>query len=118
MAPDSRRWLNCGLLLLDDFHLPIELGQAEHRHLHFAGQPLQPPGDLRHLLLPRIAGIVGLDQLQVVDDDQPQIVAPLQPAGVRRRFPSSLRLGESSMNSGAWLISAAAFDQLVVVLRA
>ena len=43
MAPDSRRWLSCGLLLLVDFDLPIELRQAQHRHVQLAGQPLQPP---------------------------------------------------------------------------
>ena len=81
MAPLSRRWLSRGRLSLVDFGLPVELGQAQHRHLQFAGQPLEPAGDLGHLLLPRIFRVVRLDQLQVVDHDQAQPALALQPAG-------------------------------------
>ena len=72
MAPDSRRWLSRGPMVLAVLRLPVQLGQAQHGHVDLAGQALQPPGDPGHLLLPRVAGVVGLDQLQVVDHDQPQ----------------------------------------------
>ena len=64
------------------FGLAIELRQAQHRHLQLAGQALQPAGDLGDLLLPRVLGIVRLDELQVVDHDQPQrALPPLEPPG-------------------------------------
>ena len=55
------------LVVARRFDLPIELGQAQHRHVQLAGQALQPPRDLGDLLLPRVARVVGLDELQVVD---------------------------------------------------
>ena len=75
MAPDSRRWLSRGTLSPSLFRLPIELGQAQHRHLQLAGHALQPPGDPGHLLLPGVVRIVGLDQLQIVDHDQARACA-------------------------------------------
>ena len=54
------------------FSLPIDLRQAEHRRLEFAGQPFQTAGDLGDLFLTWITRIVGFDQLQVVDHDQSQ----------------------------------------------
>ena len=35
-----------------------------------------------HLFLPAVAAIVRLDELQVIDDDQPDLVPQLEPAGV------------------------------------
>ena len=49
------------------FDLAIELRQAQHRHVQLAGQPFQAARDAGDLLLPRIARVVGLDELQVVD---------------------------------------------------
>ena len=63
------------LVVARRFDLAIELGQAEHGHAQLAGQALEPPRDPGHLLLPRIARVVGLDELQVVDHDQRQVLA-------------------------------------------
>ena len=60
------------LVVARGFDLAIELGEAEHGHVQLAGQALQAARDAGDLLLPRIARVVGLDQLQVVDDDQRQ----------------------------------------------
>ena len=54
------------------FRLAVQLGQAQDRDFGFPRQPLQSPRDPRHLFLAGIVRVVRLDQLQVVDGDQPQ----------------------------------------------
>ena len=61
------------------FRLPIQLSEAQHRDIEFARHPLEPPRDSCHLFLPRVAGIVGLDQLEVVDHDQRESLLTLEP---------------------------------------
>ena len=61
----------------------IHLGQRDHRDLEFARQELEAAADLGDLLLARIAAVVRLDELKVVDDDELDVVLSLQPAGVR-----------------------------------
>ena len=75
-----------GPVVARHLRLPVELRQAEHRDVEFAGHPLQPPRDPRHLLLTWIPRIVRLDQLEVVDHDHRQPLLPLEPAGHRGDF--------------------------------
>ena len=50
----------------------VHLRERDHRDLQFAGEELQPPADLGDLFLPRVAAVLRLDELQVVDHDQLQ----------------------------------------------
>ena len=70
------------------FHLPIQLGQNHDRDLKLAGKRLQPPAHSRHLLLARKAGILRLDQLQIVDDEKPEALCLAQ---APRQAPKSQR---------------------------
>src|SRR6266568_699600 len=60
------------------FQLTVELGESHYRHTQLLGQRLQGLGDLRNLLLPRFDAGTRLHQLQIVDDDQPDIMLALQ----------------------------------------
>jgi hypothetical protein len=68
------------LALLDG---AAELRQGEHRHVEFLGESLEAAGDLRHLLHAVVLAVSarGREELEVVDDQQPQSVRALQPAG-------------------------------------
>ena len=61
-------------VVLPVFRRAIDLGQRHHRDLQLAGQELEPARDLRHLLLPAVAAVVRIDELQVVDDHEPDVV--------------------------------------------
>ena len=85
------------------FSLPVQLRDAEHGDLQFAGESFEPAGNAGHLFLTRVLDVVGFDQLQVVDNDQPQPAFAAADAACGRRDLGDLRAGESSTNSGALL---------------
>jgi hypothetical protein len=58
----------------------VELGEHHDRHVVVAGQQLQRPGQVGHHLLP-VRGLVrrlGVEQLQVVHEDQAQVAVAAQ----------------------------------------
>ena len=66
--------------------LAVELGETDHGNFEFSRHHFQTPGDPGHLLLPRIPGVVGLDQLQVVDHHEGEALATLEPPRDCRDF--------------------------------
>src|SRR5579884_390173 len=60
----------------------VNLGQGDNGNLQLLGQRLEPAANLGDLLLTRIAAVVRLDQLQIIDDDELDAVAQLQAAGI------------------------------------
>ena len=53
----------------------VELRQRDHRHVELAREDLQPAAHLADLLDPALDAVVGAHELEVVDDDQPELVA-------------------------------------------
>ena len=58
----------------------VHLGQRHHGDLELARHELEPAGEASHLLLTRVAAIVRVDELQVIDhhqfDPMPQLQSP------------------------------------------
>ncbi len=61
-----------GAVVARRFYLAIELGKAKHRHTELAGEAFQAAGNASDLFLARVAGVIGLDELEVVNDDEGQ----------------------------------------------
>src|SRR5205807_2131552 len=70
------------LVVLAVFRGAIDLGQRQDGDLQLTRQVLQAARDGGDLLLPAVAAVVRLNQLQVVDDHGPNLVPQLQTAGV------------------------------------
>ena len=79
IAPDSRRSAMRGRLSSRVLDRAVQLGQGDHRHLELAGQRLEAPADLGDLLLPAVARVFGIDELDVIDEDQPDPAAAAHP---------------------------------------
>jgi hypothetical protein len=60
----------------------VELRERDDRALQLAGEDLQPARHLADRLDAVLDARVGPQQLQVVDDDQPEAVLLVQPAGL------------------------------------
>ena len=67
------------LFVFAGFDRAVQLGQGDHRHLERAGQRLQTPADLGDLLLPAVARVFRIDELNVIDEDQPDPAAAAHP---------------------------------------
>ena len=103
------------MALLAHLHLPVQLGQAQQGDVQLAGEALQPPGHLGHLLLARVARIVRLDQLQVVDHQEAEVLLPLQPPGAGGDFRH--RAGRRVVDEDRRLAQVGrGLDQLLAVL--
>ena len=85
IEPDSRRSESCGRLSSRCSTARRELRQADHRHVQFLGQLLETAADLGDFLDPILVGILAgaLEQLEIVDDDHPDALLPLEAAGAR-----------------------------------
>jgi hypothetical protein len=66
----------------------IQLGQREHRNIQLFSEPLQTPGNLRHLFLPAVTPVIRLNQLQVVDADETNPLPLFEAAGGSGIFES------------------------------
>ena len=58
----------------------VELGERDDRDVELLGEQLDLPGELRDLDLAGLDLLAAGHQLEVVDHDQPQVVALLEPA--------------------------------------
>ena len=97
-----------------------QLRQSQHRNIELLGERLQPAGDLGNFLNAVVlrAGLArGAQQLQVVDDDQPQALLTLQApgAGAQRRYRQRRRVVDEQLQCGQTL---ARLDKLVEILMA
>src|SRR5690348_10291210 len=69
------------------FDLAIELGKAEDGDAEFASEALQTARNAGDLFLPRVARVIGLDKLQIVDHDERETGGrTLEATGGRRDF--------------------------------
>ncbi len=59
-----------GNVILSIFGLPVQLRETKYGSRQFASESLQAASDASDLFLARIAGIVGFDELQIIDYDQ------------------------------------------------
>ena len=80
--PDSRRSDSIGRFVGALLGATVELRDRDHRDLELLGQQLDLPGELRDLELAGLDLLARRHQLQVVDDDEPQVVALLEPPGL------------------------------------
>ena len=60
-------------LVLAVLELAVQLRQAQHRRVELAGEDLQATRQLRHLDLAALDAPARRHELQVVDDDQPEV---------------------------------------------
>jgi hypothetical protein len=72
------------------FGLAIELREAKHGNILFAGEHFQPPSDFGDLFLAWVFGVIRFDQLEIVDDDQAEFLSGL----------FGFHLGDTSSDSG------------------
>ena len=84
MAPDLAEVGHAGAAVLAVLDGAVELRERDHRHLQLAGQRLEPAADLGDLLLAAVARLLGVDELDVIDHDQAEVLAQLEPPGVGR----------------------------------
>ena len=82
IEPDSRRSRDHRPLVGALLGATVELGERDDRDLELLGEQLDLPGELRDLELAGLDLLARGHQLEVVDDDQPQVVALLEPAGL------------------------------------
>ena len=106
--PDSRRSLICGLLVGALLGATVELRDRDDRHLELLGEQLERTGELRDLLLAGLDPLARAHQLEVVDDDELEVVALLEPAAlgpdlhqrhVGRVVDEERRLGDAGPSS-------------------
>ena len=76
IAPDSRRSAIRGRLSSRLSTARFNCDKGDHRDLERAGQRLEPPADLGDLLLPAIARVFRVNELDVIDQDQADLVPP------------------------------------------
>ena len=82
--PDSRRSDRIGRLSCRCSTARESWESAQHRDVQVAREHLQVPRDLRHLLHAVLDGSPGRHQLDVVDDDQPEVrLLRFQPSRLR-----------------------------------
>src|SRR5262249_41549734 len=75
----AQQWL----VTAADLQGAVELCQRDDGNIQIPREPLEPPADCADLLVPGDMPVLGVDQLQVVDEDAAQPV-PLSPSRGRR----------------------------------
>ncbi len=98
--PDSRRSAIRGRRSSRFSTARLSCERAIDRHLELARERLEPPADLGDLLLPAVARLVAVDQLDVIDHDQAEVLRGSLSRRALAVIWSMFRAGVSSMNSG------------------
>ena len=83
IEPDSRRSDSCGRLSSRCSTARLSCDSADHRHVELLGELLQAAADLGDFLDAIVVAVPAgaLEQLEIVDDDHPDALLPLQAAG-------------------------------------
>ena len=76
-------------------HRARQLRQRDNRHVEFLGDRLQAPGDFGNLLHPVVDSLHAgrAHQLEIVDDEQTQVMGPLQTPGAGPQLGNGERRG-------------------------